>query len=169
MYYINSFFVYSFFGFLFESILSIIAKNSFNSGILYGPITPIYGIGVIIIIIVSKYFFKNLHMPRWIETIVVFFILIFVLTLIEWFSGILIEKLFGIIFWDYSDSKYNLGPYISLEISLFWGIASVILIYIIKPLIDIIVKNIPRKVTIIFIVLFMFDLVFSIFHLKGLI
>lgn len=169
MYYINSFFIYSFFGFLFESIVSIIAKNSFSSGILYGPITPIYGIGVIIIIVVSKYLFKNLHMPRWVETIIAFFILIFLLTFIEWIGGIAIERIFGVVFWDYSDSKYNWGPYISLEISLFWGIASVILIYIIKPLIDNIVKNIPRRVTLIFILLFMADLVFSIFHLKGVI
>lgn len=169
MYYVNSFFVYSFFGFLFENIVSVFAENNFSSGILYGPITPIYGIGVIIIIIVSKYLFKNLHMPRWIETIIAFFILVFLLTFIEWIGGILIEKIFGIIFWDYSNSKYNIGPYISLEISLFWGIASIILIYIIKPIIDNIVKNIPRRVTLIFIGLFMFDLVFSIFHLKGII
>lgn len=169
MYYINSFFIYSFFGYLFETMISIITNNSFNSGILYGPITPIYGIGVIIIIIVSKYLFLNLHMPRWLETIITFFILIFILTIIEWIGGILIEKIFGIVFWSYDNLKYNLGHYISLEISLFWGISSLILIYIVKPLIDNIVKNIPRIVTLIFIVLFMIDMVFSIFHLNNII
>jgi Predicted membrane protein len=168
MYYISSFFVYSFIGFLFENFVSIFTNNPFNSGILYGPITPIYGIGAITIIIISKYLFYNLHMPRWIETIIIFFILIFILTIIEWLGGILIEKIFGIVFWDYSNYNYNIGHYIALEISIIWGLLSIFLIYIIKPLINPIVKNIPRIVNLIFIGIFMIDIFFSVFHLKNI-
>lgn len=159
MYYINCFFVYSIIGFLFETIVSKVTGNRFESGILFGPMTPIYGIGVVLILIISKYFFLNLHMPRWIETIVVFFVLMIVLTFIEWIGGILIEKVFGVVFWDYSHLKWNIGPYIALEITLVWGFLSILLIYVIRPLLDHLVLKIPYYISYIFIILFLIDLI----------
>lgn len=169
MYYINCFFVYSFLGFLFETVLALVTKQNFNSGILYGPITPIYGIGVILILTISHYFFMNLHLPRWRETVIVFFILIASLTLLEWFGGILIEKLFGVVFWDYSNLPFHIGHYIALEISLVWGFLSIILIYVIKPIINPLVESIPYPVTVVFIVLGIVDLIATVLHLKGII
>lgn len=167
MYYVNCFFVYSFLGFLFETTLAFFTKQNFTSGILYGPITPIYGIGVILILTISHYFFMNLHLPRWRETIIVFFILIATLTLLEWLGGILIEKLFGIVFWDYSQLPFHIGHYISLEISFLWGFLSIILIYIIKPIINPLVEAIPLPVSIILIILGITDVIATILHLKG--
>lgn len=169
MYYINCFFVYSFLGYIFETLLTFFTKQDFNSGILYGPITPIYGIGVILILTISHYFFMNLHLPRWRETIIVFFILIASLTLLEWIGGILIEKLFGIVFWDYSKLPFHIGHYIALEISFIWGFLSILLIYVIKPIINPIVQNIPIPVTIILIILGSIDIIATILHLKGVI
>lgn len=111
----------------------------------------------------------NLHLPRWRETVIVFFILIVTLTILEWFGGVLIEKLFGVVFWDYSKLPFHIGHYISLEISFLWGFLSILLIYVIKPMINPIVENIPTPVTIIFIILGSIDLVATILHLKGII
>ena len=74
MYYLNCFLLYSVLGYILETLLALITKSNFNSGIMYGPWTPIYGIGTVTILLLSHYFFMNLHMPRWIETIVVFII-----------------------------------------------------------------------------------------------
>lgn len=168
MYYINSFFVYSVLGYFFETIVSKITGNRFESGIMYGPITPIYGIGVVIILIVSKYLFINLHMPRWFETLIVFFSLIIILTLMEFIGGILIEKLFGIVFWDYSHLKWNIGKYISLEISLVWGFLSIFLIYVIKPLLDKFVVKIPSFITYSLIIIFIVDMIFTFIKYKKI-
>ena len=168
MYYINSFFVYSVLGYFFETIVSKITGKRFESGIMYGPITPIYGIGVVIILIVSKYLFINLHMPRWFETLIVFFSLIIILTLMEFIGGILIEKLFGIVFWDYSHLKWNIGKYISLEISLVWGFLSIFLIYVIKPLLDKFVVKIPTFITYSLIIIFIVDMVFTFIKYKKI-
>ncbi len=167
MYLVNCFFVYSFLGFLFESIIAIIMKQNFNSGILYGPITPIYGIGVVLIIVISHYFFMNLHLPRWRETIIVFFMLVAILTVLEFLGGILIEKFFGIVFWDYSSLPFHIGHYISLEISFLWGFLSILLIYVIKPIIDPMLKEFPPILTILFIILLILDIIFTTLHLKG--
>ena len=164
MYYINCFFIYSIIGFLFENVVGIITNNNFNSGILYGPITPIYGFGVILILIISKYLFFHLHMPRWKETIISFFALIIVLTGLEFLGGILIEKIFGIVFWDYSDFKFNIGKYISLEISFLWGILSIFIIYAIHPLLNNFIRKIPHLITFIAIFIVIVDLTITIIN-----
>lgn len=162
MYYINCFFIYSFLGFIFEKIIGIISNNNFDSGILYGPIALVYGFGCIIILIISKYLFKRLHLPRWIETFIASIILIFILSLLEFIGGITIETIFGIVFWDYSNYKYNIGKYVSLEISIFWGVLAIILIYIIHPLLNKLIVKIPHYITYIAMLLFIFDIVVTL-------
>ena len=164
MYYINCFFIYSIIGFIFENIVGIITDTSFDSGILYGPMTPIYGFGVILILVISKYLFFHLHMPRWVETIISFFVLIIVLTILEFIGGVLIENIFGVVFWDYSDFKFNIGTYISLEISFLWGILSIFIIYVIHPILDKFIKNIPYIITFLAIIIFIIDLVITIIN-----
>ena len=161
MYLLNCFFIYSILGFIAEALITLIFKGNFSSGILFGPWTPVYGLGAIIIIIVSHKLFKNLHLNRFIETIIVFFVVSIILSSIEWLGGILIEKIFDITFWDYSSQKFNLGKYISLEMTLLWGIMSIIFIYIIRPILDPLIKKIPKWLTIILSILFIIDLIMT--------
>ena len=158
MYYLNCFFIYSILGHLLETVFSLLGNNSFKSGFLYGWWTPVYGIGAVTILFISNYLFKNLHMPRAWETIIMFIVVGIVLSAIEALGGVLIEKIFGKVFWDYSNQRFHIGHYISLEMTLVWGIASIIFVYIVHPMLDFLIKKIPSWVTIIFIVLFIFDL-----------
>ena len=159
MFYINFFLFFSIFGYLFETLCAYIFKSGFNSGILYGPWTPLYGFGVIIIMLLSNKIFESLHLNKVVETIIVFVVITIVLTILEWLGGILIEKLFHITFWDYSNYKYHIGKYISLEMSLVWGVGSIILIYLVLPWSLNLIKKIPLLVTIIFSFLFLIDMV----------
>ncbi len=157
MYYINCFFIYSILGYLLETAISLITKNGFKSGVLSLPWTPIYGIGALIILFTSSYLFKNLHMNRVIETIIVLFVVSIVLSFFEALAGVLTEKIFGVVFWDYENQKYNIGHYISLEITLVWFVASLIFIYVIHPLLKNLIKKIPVWLTVILIILFLYD------------
>ena len=161
MYLLNCFFIYSILGFLLESTFNLIVIHHFKSGILYGPWTPVYGIGAILTIIISNKIFKKLKTTKLKETIIVFLILSVTLTLIEWIGGILIEKFFSITMWNYKKFNFNIGKYISLEMAFIWGIISIILIYFIKPLIDKIEKKIPKKLTITLSTLFIIDLIIT--------
>lgn len=58
MYYVNIFFIFSVLGFLFENFLNIFTNDNFNSGILFGPWTFIYGFGAFLIIILNKLYEK---------------------------------------------------------------------------------------------------------------
>ena len=163
MYYLNCFFVYSILGFLLETTVSFVSKNNFQSGILYGPWTPIYGIGVIVILLISNYFFLNLHMPRWLETIIVFFVVSIFLSCLELISGILIEKIFDIKFWNYSSHKYNIGSYISIEMTLIWGLVSIIFIYLINPIFNNIIKLIPKFISILLLISIICDVILTFY------
>ncbi len=157
MYYLNCFFVYSILGYLLETIIALITHTNFKSGILNGFWTPVYGIGAITILFVAEYLFKNLHMPRLLETIVMFFSVAIILSFLEALGGVLIEKMFGITFWNYDSHKYHIGKFISLEMTITWGIVSIIFIYLIHPLLSGLIKKIPSWITIILVMLFIID------------
>ncbi len=60
---VNIFFIYSFLGFLFENVLSLVSHSGFNSGILHGPWTFIYGIAIFFIMFLNK-FLKRFNINR---------------------------------------------------------------------------------------------------------
>lgn len=164
MFYINIFLFFSIFGYLFETICAYIFKTGFSSGILYGPWTPVYGFGTLIVMILSNKLFQNLHLNRILETIIVFVCVTIVLTILEWLGGVLIEKLFSITFWDYSNYRFHIGKYISLEMSLLWGVGSIILIYLVIPYVIEFIKKIPFYITMILSSLFVIDLIVTIIN-----
>lgn len=160
MYLLNCFFVYSILGYILEMIFGfVIGAHNVESGILYGPWTPIYGIASIFIIVLSEKLFKSLHMSRLIETIIVAFVLMIVLTILEFVGGYFIEFVFGFSFWDYSDSKFNLGKYICLEFAFIWVVLSIVFIYIINPFFEKYIRKIPLWITIFMLVLMLVDFI----------
>ena len=161
MYYLNTFLLYSILGFLLETVRSFLVNSKFTSGILYGPLTPIYGIGIVIVILISNYLFVHLHLSRWVETFITFVIITLILTLLEWIGGILIEKIFHTVFWDYSKEAFSIGKYISLSKSLMWGVGSILFIYVLKPLLEGVIKHIPIPVTIILTLLMLSDFILT--------
>lgn len=163
MYYLNCFFLYSIVGFLFEHLVYFFMNRHGDSGILYGPWTPVYGIGIIIIILTSNFIFKNLHTSKLFQTFIIFVAVIVLLTTIELIGGVLIEKIFKITFWDYSNLKFHIGKYISLEISLAWGFLSIFVIYVIKPLFDKMIVKIPSWLTFLLLTLFLIDIAATLF------
>ena len=161
MYYLNTFLIYSILGFLLETIRSFFVNSKFTSGIMYGPWTPIYGLGIVLVILISNYLFSHLHLSRWIETLITFIIITLVLTLLEWIGGVLIEKIFHVVFWDYSKEALSIGKYISLSKSLIWGVGSIIFIYVLKPLLEGVIKRVPVPVTVILTLLMLSDLILT--------
>ncbi len=161
MYYLNTFLIYSILGFLLETIRSFFVNSKFTSGIMYGPWTPIYGLGIVLVIIISNYLFSHLHLSRWVETLITFIIITLVLTLLEWIGGILIEKIFHVVFWDYSKEAFSIGKYISLSKSLIWGVGSIIFIYVLKPLLEGVIKRVPVIVTVILALFMLSDLILT--------
>lgn len=115
------FLVYSFMGWIIETIFAGIKKKRFiNRGILNGPLCIIYGIcGVIISIVLQD---LDQH-P--------FFLFLgsaIIATIAEWIAGHQLERINQHKWWDYSDKKFNIDGYVCLQYSVVWGLAGVLIV-----------------------------------------
>ena len=86
------------------------------------------------------------------------------MTIVEFSGGMLIETIFHRTYWDYTNMRFNYGKYICLEVSLLWGLLATAINYFVLPWVNNVVKKIPFWVSIVFIVLFILDIVFTLIN-----
>lgn len=158
MYYVKIFLLYSIIGFIMESTLFKIQNISKHSGIFYGPITAVYGIGVLSIELLNKYLFSKIKSSPIVKIIIEYIILTIILSLIEYLGGTILNLLFHIDMWNYSDKFLCFNKYICLQNSLIWGLLGLIYIYVIKRITDKIIKTITKKETTFFLIIFIIDI-----------
>jgi len=141
LYFITYLILYSFAGWVLESVCKTIEQRKFvNSGFLVGPFCPIYGFGAIIMLLCLSFLKEN--------PILLFIAAFLVLSVWEYIVGVLLEKLFKTKYWDYSHLKFNLHGRICLKNSLYWGALGVLFICYLHPLIDRYIKMIPIDILI---------------------
>lgn len=121
------FYIYCFLGWIVESsIVSVRTKKLVNRGFLKIPMLPIYGFGSVMMLFVS--------LPIKDKPILIYFFGMIAATILEYISAVLIENIFKIKYWDYTEDKFNFQGRICLESSLFWGVLSLALtLFIHKP------------------------------------
>ncbi len=130
------FFIYSFLGWMIEvAYCSITSKKIINRGFLKGPYCPIYGFSALsIILILNSFIDKLVNINGILFYFLVFLVSVIVSSIIELITGVLIEKIFKMRLWDYSDKNFNIQGHICLEFSIYWGFLSFLLIIIVNPL-----------------------------------
>ena len=132
------FIIYSFLGWCLESVYkTIIFKKPTNSGFLYGPFCPIYGLGALLMISISS--ISN-------NIFVIFILGFIVFTAWEYLVAVILEKAFKTKYWDYSNLKFNIQGRICLKNSIYWGILGILLVYIIQPQIEKLTNLIPLNI-----------------------
>ena len=138
-FFILYFFTYGFFGWCTEVAYAATQQRKFvNRGFLNGPICPVYGIGVGVVVQFLTPFENNLFL--------LYITSIIVVTVIEGLTGYLMDKLFHHKWWDYTNQPLNIGGYVCLLFSLAWGVACVIIVKVIHPFIHKVLAWIPVKV-----------------------
>lgn len=162
MYFVNCFFFFSIIGFLLETFIHIIIKKPYNSSILYGPWTTVYGIAFFIIHFIGKEL-QKFHFHKALEIFLFFIINMIVLTTLEFLSGELILMVSKVRYWNYVNLTWNVDGFICLEAALFWGIGSTFLYYFLYPKIENFLKNIPKWITILVSLLYAIDILFLLF------
>lgn len=140
-----------------ESCVYKIHKSKRHSGIFYGPITEVYGFGVLALILLKKYILDQLHCHKYLKVMITFLLCWITLTFIEWLGGNILEQIFHIEMWNYSKKAYHCGKFICLELSLVWGFFGTIYLYFLKDFFDKIIELIPKKLTILFILINIID------------
>lgn len=162
--YLNLFFIYSILGFLFENIVIKVSDNNFfNSGVLYGPWAFIYGIAIFFIIGLNK-LVKKWSLPKWLEIILFYILACILMTELEYTGGMLIESIFHIVYWNYTNMAHNFGFYICLEISLFWGLFATLVNYLLLPITKKLSEKIPWYLTCLLMLFFVIDIIVTILN-----
>ena len=132
--------VYSFLGWCCEVAFAAVRRGIFvNRGFLNGPVCPIYGFGVLIVLLVLEPVKDNLAL--------LFFGSMVLTSALEFFIGFIMEQFFHDKWWDYSENPFNIKGYICLEFSLVWGAACVLVVDVIHPMIFKLICAIPEKLS----------------------
>ena len=147
------FFFYSFVGWIWESSYVSIRKHKLtNRGFLTGPMLPIYGSGAVTMLCVTY--------PVRSSDLGIFILGMVGATLLEYVTGVVMEALFQVRYWDYSDKKFNIQGHICLSSTLAWGVFTLLLIRIVHPRIAAMFEQIPQSVC--FGILFVITIVFAV-------
>lgn len=130
------FFFYCLCGWVWECCyVSARQKHWVNRGFLYGPILPIYGFGAVIILLATIPVAENLLLVYVFGTVSA--------TALEYVTGAVMERLFKVRYWDYSDQACNLNGYICLSSSVAWGFFAILLVRFIHPPIHQLITRVP--------------------------
>ncbi len=137
--YIALFFIYSFAGWVMESVnISIRNKKFTNRGFLVGPYCPIYGCGVILITILLQKYRDDIP--------VTFLLSILICGTLEYWTSYFMEKIFKARWWDYSTRKFNINGRICLETLIPFGIAGTAITIWINPFFLKYINMIPENI-----------------------
>ena len=133
------FILYSFFGWVYESILCSCTSHSLvNRGFLNGPLCPIYGFGAVTVILA---FWWEPDISLW-----NLFLSSMVLTCtLEYITSWGMEKLFHARWWDYSDYRFQLNGRVCLLGAVAFGSFSVLLIKVVHPRVAALVNRLPPQ------------------------
>lgn len=138
------FFIYCFFGWIFESAyVSLKSKRFVNRGFLRLPLLPLYGTGAVMMLWVS--------LPVKDHLFLVYLAGVIAATLLEYVTGWGMERLFKMKYWDYSGQRFNIKGYICLTSSIAWGFLTIFLTEVIHRPVEHYVLGLPVMVNLIFV------------------
>ena len=133
------FLTYGMLGWLVESIyMSFCNKKLTNRGFGRGPFCPIYGVGALTVFFLLRPYSEN--------RVLLFFMGSFFATILEYLTALLMQKVFGEVWWDYNEKPFNYKGIICLESSIAWGFYTLFLFMFLQNTVEEIVALIPLYV-----------------------
>lgn len=133
------FLIYSFLGWISETLYAFSVYGHFvKRGFLYGPICPIYGFAATFLIM-TLIGFKEEKPKQFIVSIIS-------VSVFEYIVSLVLELIFKMRWWDYSDKFLNIKGRVCLSFSILWGIVGIIFVDKVHPMIEKKVKEILSKI-----------------------
>lgn len=156
---VHWFLVYSILGWIVESsYMSVCNRKLTNRGFIHGPMCPIYGVGAL-----SVYFILRPLEGNWIA---LYFCGTFLATTLEYITAIIMQKVFGCIWWDYNDKPFNYKGILCLESTIAWGFYTIFLFMFLQKWVNTVVELYPRKtgiyIGVLLLVYYMIDFTISL-------
>lgn len=132
------FYTYCFLGWCFESaFVSIKSKKWINRGFMRGPFLPLYGSGATMMLVVSMPFADHIVLTYVAGCIGA--------TVLEYITGVTMEALFNVRYWDYSNRPFNFQGQICLRSTLTWGFFTVLMTRVLHWPLDRFVQSVPSR------------------------
>lgn len=141
------FIIYAFLGWCSEVAFAAVNKGKFvNRGFLNGPVCPIYGVGMLIVVLCLW----NLRD----RPLLLFLGSALLTTALEFVTGFVLERFFHDKWWDYSDMPFNIKGYVCLKFTILWGLAASFIIGAIHRFIYMLIEKTPFALGIILLAVF---------------
>ena len=133
------------FGAYYEQILNLVIHYNYHHeivwqlrrGVIYGPISPIYGAGAVLMIGILG----RKKRPDW--QIVLYSALLgggF-----EYLVSFLQETFLGTVSWDYTNEFLNINGRTTIPFAIVWGLLGLVLVKVFYPTISNIIESLPKK------------------------
>lgn len=145
--------IYCFIGWCFESTyVSLKSLKFVNRGFLYGPFLPIYGSGAIVLLFSTIPVRSNYALT--------FLVGMIAATALEYVTGVAMEAIFKVRYWDYSYKRFHYKGHICLSSSIAWGVMAILLVNVIHKPIESLVLSLSTNMLELIVAVYM--LVFSV-------
>ncbi len=105
-----------------------------RSGLIYGPLNPVYGFGIILFVLCLSKVEKPVH---------IFILGMFLGGGFEYLCSLFQEKVFGTVSWDYSHQMFNIGGRTSLKYMIIWGFMALLVMKVIYPFLSNLIERMP--------------------------
>lgn len=141
------FIIYAFLGWCSEVAFAAVNKGKFvNRGFLNGPVCPIYGVGMLIVVLCLW----NLRD----RPLLLFLGSALLTTALEFVTGFVLERFFHDKWWDYSDMPFNIKGYVCLKFTILWGLTASFIIGAIHRFIYMLIEKTPFVLGVILLAVF---------------
>lgn len=159
------FFIYCFLGWIWETFYESLRNGQYvNRGFLNGPFIPIYGFGAIFCLVIYDTVASNIYFYLVVSIVLA--------TILELVTGLTMERIFKVRYWDYSHIPGNIKGYIAPQISVFWGLLSLLIPRLLQPNIEEFVTRLDYHtleiITYILTIYFVVDLTLSVIDALNL-
>lgn len=125
---VNAFFLYSFFGWVMECVVIRREKGYWeNRGFVHLPLCIIYGFGAMLGYALLRPVSHNY--------LLLYIVGATVATIFEYLTGRLMLRLFGQLWWDYSNKPHNYQGILCLESTIGWGVIAVLVFVVLHRLV----------------------------------
>lgn len=131
------FFIYAFLGWCLEVVFCTVNSGQWvNRGFLNGPVCPIYGVGMCVVLLALWPLVHN--------ALLLFLGSMVLTSALELVTGFVLKKAFHTTWWDYSGQPFNIGGYICLQFSLAWGLGGMAAVRLLHPPVARLVEKLPQ-------------------------
>lgn len=132
------FYFYCFGGWCFESaVVSLKSGKWVNRGFMRGPFLPLYGSGATMMLVVSRPYQDNV--------LLTYIAGVIGATALEYVTGVVMEALFKVRYWDYTNNVLNFQGRICLRSSIAWGFLTILMTRVIHLPVEQFVFSMPQR------------------------